>query len=197
VSRYVTIGASVLLRLKTADGQSGPPKAENIVWAIGGYITVGASSQLVGTFLVKEYATLGATCGVNGRLIAGKAVTMGAGTHVKIPESALARRRALGEQQTATAEFDKTKITVGATIGAILLLAGAFVLYRRRTDSKTIAANTVRDTKAGSTVAVAELAVVDKPAKPDGTRRRTASNRASGIGLPGGFPEGGVEGHAV
>jgi hypothetical protein len=70
VAAYVSTAASITVNLVDDGTGRGPPIANNIVWAIGAYVVLGAGSHLEGTLLVNQYMTFGAGASLNGRGLA-------------------------------------------------------------------------------------------------------------------------------
>mmetsp|Transcript_4142 Transcript_4142/g.10051 ORF Transcript_4142/g.10051 Transcript_4142/m.10051 type:complete len:414 (-) Transcript_4142:417-1658(-) len=78
IASYVTIAASMKAQLVSDGTGRGVPQASNIFWQVGGYLVLGASAHLEGTFLVTGYVTFGASSTLNGRVLSVGAATISA-----------------------------------------------------------------------------------------------------------------------
>jgi hypothetical protein len=70
VAAYVSTVASATVNMVDDGTGSGPPVANNFVWAIAGHVIFGANSHLEGTLLVNTYIIFGSGASLNGRALA-------------------------------------------------------------------------------------------------------------------------------
>ena len=114
-----TLGASVQILL------AGGAQAKNVYWIIGtnvGALTVGASSTLVGNYLVDGAMTIGASVQITGRVLARTAMTFGASVHLdSLPPATSCGASLLAPVEVPdikTIEFTDTTLVDG-TIGQL------------------------------------------------------------------------------
>jgi hypothetical protein len=133
ITAYLTMAASAKINLVAAAGASGPPQAASIVWAVGTYVTFGASVHLEGTYLVVGAVVFGINASLKGRLLGQGAITLGSTTITNPLANAdpLApyARRALAEKGPLGGEKTSSARLLGLWLVAA---AGAFALYRGR-----------------------------------------------------------------
>jgi hypothetical protein len=67
---YLSTAVGVTVNMVDDGTGSGPPIANNVVWAIGNHVVFGAGSHFEGTLLVNAYITFGLGASLNGRALA-------------------------------------------------------------------------------------------------------------------------------
>ena len=79
---YMITGANTHFILEKAEGAAGPPHAKNILFALAGYSTTGFETTLEGSILAGAAITHGAGSAVSGYVLATAAMTVGVGCYV-------------------------------------------------------------------------------------------------------------------
>ncbi|KAJ1635976.1 hypothetical protein T492DRAFT_1141354 [Pavlovales sp. CCMP2436] len=184
VTAHLVLAAGVEILLEWDGTGTGPPVVTNVIWHVTSYVTLGAGAILRGTILCGDYVIFGAAAKIYGRALAENYISIPGGLIDEVVASVTTGGAggAGGGSPTgndpvtgpsaATISTGLSQTALGAIIGSILGLflligAGTFILYRRRTDAafrKTIAKAVSANTSGISAVAPPAL----RPARASG-----------------------------
>ena len=135
----LNVGANVQILL------TGGAQAKNVYWVVGTFVgaaTSGASSTLVGNFLVDGTMTIGASTQLTGRVLAINTITFGAGVHLAANPQANTCGASMIPPvitpDTKTIEFIDTTLTAGTQGNPYNDVVSARTVLNGNPDNQTI-----------------------------------------------------------